>query len=67
VVLTGMMMLKLGATSRMTMIDLSINWVYGICLLAFAAMAVRSAIVMRTHVRRGYSVLERPESSIDDR
>jgi TRAP-type C4-dicarboxylate transport system permease small subunit len=51
----------------MTMVDLPMNWVYGVCLLGFAAMAVRSVLVMRTHLRRGYSVLERPMTSIDDR
>ncbi|KQT14439.1 ABC transporter permease [Ramlibacter sp. Leaf400] len=66
-VLTGMMMLKLGSNSRMTMVDLPMNWVYGVCLLGFAAMAVRSVGVMRIHLRRGYSVLERPETTIDDR
>jgi TRAP-type C4-dicarboxylate transport system permease small subunit len=66
-VLTVMMMLKLGSNSRMTMVDLPMNWVYGVCLLGFAAMAVRSVLVMRTHLRRGYSVLERPETTIDDR
>jgi TRAP-type transport system small permease protein len=67
VVLTVLMMLKLGSNSRMTMIDLPMNWVYGVCLLGFAAMAFRSGLVMRAHLRRGYSVLERPESSMDDR
>lgn len=67
VVLTLLMMQKLGSNSRMTMIDLPMNWVYGICLVGFAAMTVRAVGVMRTHVKRGYSVLERPESSIDDR
>jgi TRAP-type transport system small permease protein len=67
VVLTWLMMEKLGSTSRMTMIDLPMNWVYGICLVSFAAMTVRSVLVMRTHIKRGYSVLERPESSMDDR
>ena len=67
VVLTLMMMLRLGSNSRMTMIDLPMNWVYGVCLLGFAAMTVRAALVMRTHWRRGYSVLERPESHMDDR
>ena len=62
-----MMMNKLGSNSRMTMIDLPMNWVYGVCLLGFAAMAFRSGLVMRAHLRRGYSVLERPESSMDDR
>jgi TRAP-type C4-dicarboxylate transport system permease small subunit len=67
VVLTWLMMAKLGSTSRMTMIDLPMNYVYGICLVAFAAMAVRSAQVMRIHLKRGYTVLERPESAIEDR
>lgn len=67
VVLTWLMMQKLGSTSRMTMIDLPMNWVYGVCLVAFAAMTFRSVLVMRTHLKRGYSVLERPESSIEDR
>ena len=66
-VLTFMMMLKLGSTSRMTMVDLPMNWVYGVCLLGFAAMAFRSVQVAQVHRRRGYSVLERPETSMDDR
>ncbi|MGE0331432.1 MAG: TRAP transporter small permease [Ramlibacter sp.] len=66
-VLTVMMMLKLGSNSRMTMVDLPMNWVYGICLLGFAAMALRSVQIAIFHHRRGYSVLERPETSMDDR
>jgi TRAP-type transport system small permease protein len=66
-VLTVMMMLKLGSNSRMTMVDLPMNWVYGTCLVGFAAMAFRSVLVARTHYRRGYTVLERPESTMDDR
>lgn len=64
-VLTVMMMLKLGNRSRMTMVDLPMNWVYGVCLLGFIAMTVRSVGVLRRHLRRGYSVLERPESAYD--
>jgi TRAP-type transport system small permease protein len=64
VVLTVLMMMRL-ANSRMTMVDLPLNWVYGVCLLGFAAMAVRSVLVMRTHLRRGYSVLERPDSTME--
>lgn len=67
VVLTVMMMLKLGSNSRMTMVDLPMNWVYGVCLLGFAAMAVRSVQVAVLHYRRGYSVLERPETTMEDR
>jgi TRAP-type C4-dicarboxylate transport system permease small subunit len=66
VVLTVLMMLRLGSNSRMTMIDLPMNWVYGICLLSFAAMTYRAVLVMRTHLKRGYTVLERPESSMTD-
>jgi TRAP-type C4-dicarboxylate transport system permease small subunit len=66
-VLTVMMMLKLGSNSRMTMIDLPMNWVYGVCMLGFAAMTWRSVQVAMFHRKRGYTVLERPESSMDDR
>jgi TRAP-type transport system small permease protein len=67
VVLTIMMMVKLGSNSRMTMVDLPMNWVYGVCMLGFAAMTVRSVQVAVIHHRRGYSVLERPETTMDDR
>jgi TRAP-type C4-dicarboxylate transport system permease small subunit len=66
VVLTVMMMLKLGSNSRMTMVDLPMNWVYASCLLGFAMMAVRSVLVTRRHWKRGYSVLERPMTDIHD-
>ena len=42
------------------------NIVYGVCLFGFAAMTWRSAQVARIHWRRGYSVLERPESTLSD-
>ena len=67
VVLTAMMMIRLGSNSRMTMVDLPMNWVYGVCLLGFAIMALRATQIALFHHRRGYSVLERPESSMDDR
>ena len=66
-VLTAMMMLKLGSNSRMTMVDLPMNWVYGVCMLGFAAMALRSVQVALLHYKRGYTVLERPETTMDDR
>ncbi len=66
VVLTVLMMRKLGSNVRMTMVDLPMNWVYGVCLLGFAMMAVRSVLVARRHWRRGYSVLERPMTDIND-
>ena len=64
--LTGQMMLKLG-NYRMTIIDLPMNILYGVCLIGFATAALRSALVMRIHLKRGYSVLERPETTMDDR
>jgi TRAP-type C4-dicarboxylate transport system permease small subunit len=67
VVLTALMMVRLGSNSRMTMVDLPMNWVYGICLLGFAAMAARAVHVALLHRRRGYSVLERPETTMEDR
>jgi TRAP-type C4-dicarboxylate transport system permease small subunit len=60
------MMQKLGSY-KMTIIDLPMNIVYGVCMLGFAAMFVRSIWVLRVHLRRGYSVLERPESEMQDR
>lgn len=66
VVMTVQMMLKIGNQTRMTIVDLPMNLVYGLCLLGFAAMAWRSLQVARVHWRRGYSVLERPESTLAD-
>jgi TRAP-type C4-dicarboxylate transport system permease small subunit len=66
-VLTLMMMLKLGNNSRMTMVDLPMNWVYGVCLLGFAAMTVRSVQVALIHRRRGWTVLERPMTTMDEK
>ena len=65
-VLTLMMMNKL-SNSRMTMIDLPMNLVYGVCLVGFAAMTWRAIQTARLHWTRGYSVLERPESTMEDR
>ena len=63
---TGQMMQKMGSL-KMTVVDLPVNIVYGICLLGFAAMCVRSIFVMRIHLKRGYTVLQRPESTMEDR
>ena len=53
VVLTVMMMLRLGSNSRMTMVDLPMNWVYATALLGFAMMTVRAVGVARRHRQRG--------------
>ncbi|MEY2686875.1 MAG: hypothetical protein RL375_1073 [Pseudomonadota bacterium] len=60
-------MMKKMDSYQMTIVDLPMNIVYGVCLFGFVAMTVRSALVMRVHLQRGYSVLERPETTIDDR
>jgi TRAP-type transport system small permease protein len=65
-VLTAQMMQKMG-NYQMTIIDLPMNIVYGVCLLGFAACALRSVWVARIHFMRGYSVLERPDTTMDDR
>jgi TRAP-type transport system small permease protein len=65
-VLTVLMMQKMG-NYQMTIVDLPMNIVYGVCLFGFAAMAVRSVWVAKVHWQRGYSVLERPESTMQDR
>jgi TRAP-type transport system small permease protein len=67
VVLTGEMMLKLGSSTRMTIVDAPMNIVYGVVLLGFAAMTLRSLQVALIHWRRGYSVLERPMTTFTDR
>lgn len=66
VVLTAQMMQKMGSY-QMTIVDLPMNIVYGVCLFGLAMMALRSAWVMKVHWQRGYSVLERPETTMDDR
>jgi TRAP-type C4-dicarboxylate transport system permease small subunit len=66
VILTGEMMLKLGSNTRMTIVDAPMNLVYGVVLLGFAAMAFRSIRVALAHWRRGYSVLERPMTTLGD-
>jgi TRAP-type C4-dicarboxylate transport system permease small subunit len=65
-VYTVQLMQKMG-NYQMTIIDLPMNIVYGVVLFGFAAMAVRSLWVAKVHWQRGYSVLERPESDMDDR
>ncbi|MEO5697235.1 MAG: TRAP transporter small permease [Burkholderiaceae bacterium] len=64
VVMTVQMMIKIGSNTRMTIVDAPMNIVYGLCLFGFVAMTWRSIQVLRRHWQRGYSVLERPESSL---
>lgn len=66
VVLTAQLMMKMGSY-QMTIVDLPMNIVYGVCLFGFAAMAWRSVWVGWIHWKRGYSALERPESTMESR
>ena len=67
VVMTVQMMLKTGNQTGMPVVALPMNIVYGLCLLGFAVMLLRSVQVALIHYRRGYSVLERPDSTMQDR
>ena len=62
VVLTWQMMQKMGSY-KMTIIDLPMNLVYGVCLVGFACSAIRAVQVAIQNWRRGYSVLDRPDSA----
>lgn len=64
-VLTFQMMQKLGSY-KMTIIDLPMNIVYGVVMAGFAAMFLRAIRVLRIHLRRGYTVLERPGTEMTD-
>ena len=64
VVLTVQMMQKMG-NYRMTIIDWPMNSVYGVCAVGFAFAAIRSVQVAIVNWRRGWSVLERPEASME--
>jgi len=65
-VYTGQMMQRLQGM-QMAVVDLPMNIVYGTCLLGLAAMTLRSVWVAWVHWLRGYSVLERPGSTMQDR
>ena len=65
-VLTWQMMDKLGSY-KMTIVDLPMNIVYGVVMAGFAAMCLRALWVAKVHWQRGYSVLQRPESDMNDR
>ena len=52
--------------SKMTVVDLPVNIVYGFCLFGFACSAVRAVQVAIENWRRGWSILERPEHAIEE-
>ena len=65
VALTIQMMTRMGAL-QMTIIDLPMNLIYGICGFGFAAATLRSVQVAIENWRRGFSLLERPEHAIEE-
>jgi TRAP-type C4-dicarboxylate transport system permease small subunit len=65
-VFTAQMMGKLQGM-QMSVVNLPMNIVYGVCLFGLACMTLRSIWVAKVHWQRGYSVLERPDSSMQDR
>ena len=62
VVLTWQMMGKMG-NYKMTIIDLPMNLVYGVCLAGFGLSALRAVMVAVRNWRRGYGALDRPETA----
>ena len=62
--LTWQMMDKM-SNYKMTIVDLPMNYVYGVCMVGFAFAAFRSVQVMIENWRRGYSHLERPEAFME--
>ena len=57
--LTWLLMQKMG-NYQMTIVNLPMNIVYSVVLLAFVLMTWRSLWVMWRHWQQGFSVLERP-------
>ena len=65
VVLTWQLMQKMG-NYKMTIVDLPMNIVYGVCGVGFAFCAWRAMQVAVEHWRRGWSILERPETLVEE-
>lgn len=62
--LNWLLLERIGA-HRMAIIDLPMGWVFGAMLFGFVLMFLRSLQVAWRHLRRGYSVLERPEVALE--
>ena len=60
--MTWELMQKMGSY-QMTIVNLPMNIVYSVVLLAFVLMTWRAVWIMRKHLRQGFSVLERPENN----
>ena len=59
--MTWELMQKMGSY-QMTIVNLPMNIVYSVVLLAFVLMTWRAVWIMRKHLSQGFSVLERPEN-----
>jgi TRAP-type C4-dicarboxylate transport system permease small subunit len=64
-VLTWQLMDKM-VNYRMTIIDLPMNIVYSVCMVGFGLATLRAIGVAVKHWRQGYSLLERPETLIEE-
>jgi TRAP-type C4-dicarboxylate transport system permease small subunit len=62
--LTWQMMDKM-VNYKMTIIDLPMNDVYGVCMVGFAFCTLRAIQVSVENWRRGYTSLERPEAFME--
>ena len=62
--LTWLLIQRIG-NQRMAIVDLPMGWVFGAMMFGFALMFLRSLQVAWRHWKRGYSVLERPESALE--
>ncbi len=65
VVLTVQMMQRM-ENLQMTIVDLPMNIIYGICAFGFLCATVRSVQVTVENWKRGFSVLERPDHEIEE-
>jgi TRAP-type C4-dicarboxylate transport system permease small subunit len=63
--LTVQMMMRMG-NLQMTIVNLPMNIIYGVCAFGFAAATVRSVQVAIENWRRGFSLLERPDHAIEE-
>ena len=63
--LTIQMMLKMGSL-KMTIVELPMNIIYGVCAFGFAASTIRAVQVAIENWRRHFSILERPEHAIEE-
>ena len=59
-------MMQLMSALQMTIIDLPMNIIYGICTFGFLCSTVRAVQVAVENWKRGFSILERPEHLIEE-